>query len=272
MVYRIDDATAAATLPTVEAAGTGGYFTEGSAGAGTPATLVRASWLNMVQEELAGVLTAASISPDKSNRAQIAAAIKILDQRQAGNYAADTGTANAMVVTLAPVPASLAALAGVPLRVKKGASANTAAVTINVNGLGAVAITHADSSAVYASELPANGFFELVGTGTAFVLTSITAQPTTQAMFSASLGANGYQYTPSGLILQWGTRAPSPANTSVTYSFPITFPTAVYSFVTSAVSASTPTSSAIGAVLSTSQFSLTQVSGSLAQYWMALGA
>lgn len=271
-MHRIDNGTAAAVLPTPAAAGTPGYWTAGDPVSGTPATVMDQDFFNSVQEELIAVAVAGGLTPAKATRTQVRDAIKALGQLQAGNYAVDTGTANALVVTLAPVPASLAALAGAPIRVKKSAAANTGAVTINVNGLGAVAITHADGSAVYASELPANGYFELVGTGTAFVLTSITAQPTTQAMFSASLGANGYQYTPSGLILQWGTRSPSPANTSVTYSFPITFPTAVYSFVTSAVSASTPTTSAIGWVLSTSQFSLTQISGSVTQYWMALGS
>lgn len=77
-MYRIDDATAATSLPAPEAASTEGYFTEGNPATGTPATKVRGSWLNMVQEELRGVVTAAGLTPSKTNYMQVAAAVKAL--------------------------------------------------------------------------------------------------------------------------------------------------------------------------------------------------
>ena len=57
-MYRIDDATAATSLPAPEAAGAEGFFTEGNPATGTPATNVRGSWLNMIQEELRAVVVA----------------------------------------------------------------------------------------------------------------------------------------------------------------------------------------------------------------------
>ena len=51
--------------------------------------------------------------------------------------------------------------------------------------------------------------------------------PKRQAMFASSLTSNGYQYLPSGLIIQWGTSgsiAGSGGTLSVT--FPVAFPTA----------------------------------------------
>lgn len=50
-MYRIDDPSAQSSYPSPEAAGTEGWFTEGVPGV-TPATIVRASWLNQVQENL----------------------------------------------------------------------------------------------------------------------------------------------------------------------------------------------------------------------------
>ncbi|MDR5857248.1 hypothetical protein P9239_00310 [Caballeronia sp. LZ062] len=75
-MFRVDDATAAPSLPSPEAVGTPGYFTEGNAAAGTPATNVRASWLNMLQEEMMSILAAGGITPSKTTYTQIRDAIK----------------------------------------------------------------------------------------------------------------------------------------------------------------------------------------------------
>lgn len=75
-MFRIDDPTAATSLPTPEAAGTEGYFTEGNPTAGTPATNVRGSWLNMIQEELRAVVVAGGLTPSKTTYTQVRDAIK----------------------------------------------------------------------------------------------------------------------------------------------------------------------------------------------------
>ncbi|KWN77053.1 hypothetical protein [Burkholderia stagnalis] len=75
-MFRIDDATAATSLPAPEAAGTEGYFTEGNPTAGTPATNVRGSWLNMIQEELCAILTAAGIVRSKTTYNQVNSALQ----------------------------------------------------------------------------------------------------------------------------------------------------------------------------------------------------
>ena len=99
-------------------------------------------------------------------------------QTQAGNYAVDTGTANAMVVTLSPVPASLAALAGVPIRTKKIASANTGAVTIAVNGFTATALKTNAAAAMVNGQLPASCDIEFTYNPTlaCYVLMSATGE------------------------------------------------------------------------------------------------
>jgi hypothetical protein len=77
-MQRIHDATAATTLPAPPTlTGPVGYFTGGVPGVVTP-TIVRDWWLNMLQEELLALLTAAGITPDTTgtNFTQVLAAIR----------------------------------------------------------------------------------------------------------------------------------------------------------------------------------------------------
>lgn len=53
-------------------------FTIGNPSTGVPATQVTADWLNAVQEEIIAVLDAAGITPQKTNNAQLVAAIQSL--------------------------------------------------------------------------------------------------------------------------------------------------------------------------------------------------
>ncbi|WP_175872689.1 hypothetical protein [Burkholderia sp. BCC0397] len=83
-MYGTDQATAVSAMPTPAPAGTPGYFTSGNPTTGQAATILDADWLNMVQQELLNVLTAAGITPSKTNYSQIAAAIQTLLGEQPG--------------------------------------------------------------------------------------------------------------------------------------------------------------------------------------------
>lgn len=76
-----------------------------------------------------------------------------------GVYAADGGTANAVTITLSPAVTVYAV--GQRFRIKKGASANTTAVTLNVNGIGAGDVKWPDGTALGANALPANAMFDV---------------------------------------------------------------------------------------------------------------
>jgi len=82
----------------------------------------------------------------------------------AWSYAADTGTANALVVALDPAPASYPRL----MTVLKGAAQNSGAATINPNGLGAVAIVDKAGSALTSGVWPASTVRVLAWNGTAY--------------------------------------------------------------------------------------------------------
>lgn len=78
--------------------------------------------------------------------------------------ATDTGTANALVVTLDPVPTAYPNL----LNVKKSAANNTGATTINPNGLGAVSVLGKTGSALSSGDWPASTIRLLAWNGTAY--------------------------------------------------------------------------------------------------------
>jgi hypothetical protein len=69
------------------------------------------------------------------------------------NYAADTGAANAIVVTLPHAPAGYEDNQEISF---KAAATNTGAATINVNGLGVKSLRRQDGSALVAGDITAN--------------------------------------------------------------------------------------------------------------------
>jgi hypothetical protein len=75
MVWRVDNSSAVTPEPTIPAAGTQGFFSNGNELTGTPATVVDAWWLNMIQEEIRNVVVAAGIAPNKADNTQLLAAI-----------------------------------------------------------------------------------------------------------------------------------------------------------------------------------------------------
>jgi len=77
-MYQYDDPSCAASLPIPAPSGTGGYFTNGSAAGGQPATILTADFMNMLMEELLNVVTGAGLTPSKTNYTQLLTAIKSL--------------------------------------------------------------------------------------------------------------------------------------------------------------------------------------------------
>jgi hypothetical protein len=77
-MFQTDQPTAVSTLPAPAAAGTPGYFTNGNPGAGLAPTILGADFMNMVMMELINVVTAAGLTPSKTNYSQVLAAIKAL--------------------------------------------------------------------------------------------------------------------------------------------------------------------------------------------------
>ena len=171
-----------------------------------PAGFSLNSMAPLASPALTGNPTAPTQTPgDNSGKLASTAYADAAAQKTGGAFAVDSGTANALTVTLSPAPVSLAALLGQPLRIKKGGADNTGAVTLNVNGLGAVEVPHADYSALTAGELPAGGVFTVVYDGSKFALQSVGYQPATPAAVvaeaeSAAQAAGGGYGVDSGAV------------------------------------------------------------------------
>ena len=84
-------------------------------------------------------------------------------QQQLGNYAIDTGSANALAITL---PAYTTLVAGTPLRIKKGSAGNTGAITLTVNGGSPISVLWEDASPFTNGDWPAHAVGEGVYDGT----------------------------------------------------------------------------------------------------------
>ena len=92
-MHQIDGPNAVNPAPAPGAVGTPGHFSEGNPGAGTPATIVSADWLNAVQGELVNFIEAAGLTLDKADNTQLLQAFAAL----AGAY--PRGTLNGLEVT-----------------------------------------------------------------------------------------------------------------------------------------------------------------------------
>lgn len=133
--------------------------------------------------------------------------------------------------------------------------ANTGAITLNVSGVGAVAVNYRDGTAVRSGDIKVNAIYRVVynSTTTTFMLENqaatdahrgtvelatnteaFTGTDATRALVPAnfndkSLATSGYQKFPGGLIMQWGQVAVGDPATDAfgTWNYPITFPGSV---------------------------------------------
>jgi hypothetical protein len=90
-MYRIDNSTAATSLPTPGVVGPNpnGFFTSGSPGV-VPATIVDADWMNAVQETLANPIEATGATLSKTDKTQLTVAIPKLIQHSLTQYTSST--------------------------------------------------------------------------------------------------------------------------------------------------------------------------------------
>lgn len=135
-------------------------------------------------------------------------------------YAADTGAANALVVTLSPVPANQAALLNIPIYITVAHTNTAAAPTLNANGLGAQTIawkSTGGAATVPINALAIGAVIQVMWDGTRYQLLSIQPPPFINTL------SDGYVQLPSGQIIQWGKVTLTGPTATITLD--ITFPT-----------------------------------------------
>lgn len=151
-MYQIDVPSASQTLPASTALGQPGYFTDGDVAGGIDPTLVPAEFLNAVMLELLGVVNAGGLVPSKVTNGQLTLAIQNMIEARAGNYALDTGVANAYSVVLSPPVTAYVPGMAVKFR---ATHANSQASTINA-GAGVVPLARDDGTALQGGDIPSN--------------------------------------------------------------------------------------------------------------------
>lgn len=118
-------------------------------------------------ESVAGTTLGGSGASLSSTPDQIAERI----QNQEHTYVQSTGAANVQSITLVPAVTSLTT--GLEVCYKAN-NANTGAVTLNVNGLGAVALTDNNANALVGGEITSQCFVRAKYDGTRFRIISVT--------------------------------------------------------------------------------------------------
>lgn len=162
--------------------GTGKHgFRNGDIATSTPPTDFDASWCNSIQEEIATIIEGAGLVLNEGSNAQLYEAIKRMIDIQAGNYALDTGAANAYVIALDPAIAVYTNGMTVRFRVVNG---NTGAATLNA-GAGAVPLVNDVGGALVQSDAPAGGIISATydaGLNKFLINSLVTSQALSQAV------------------------------------------------------------------------------------------
>lgn len=140
-----------------------GPYINGNPAAGIEGSIPPAAAFEYPMREIIAMITGGDFVPSDGDLTQLLKAIR----RQFVNYAVDTGTVNALVVTLSPPLESYHA--GFPLRILVAVT-NTGASAVSVNGLGPRAIKRGDGSDLHPGDLTAGMIAGVVDTGTVFQL------------------------------------------------------------------------------------------------------
>ncbi len=163
-----------------------------SSPAAADGTQDKAAHMNMLLAQLRSSIRANSIYEDSADDFMLARAMRA----QRLNYISTVGgTANALTATLAPAPASYSDLTGTPFLVKI-ASTNTGAATLNLNGLGAVAIGRSDNSALQAGDLLAGRTIEVMFDGGFFQIIGLSPSSAGR-LINVQIATSSFTYLPS---------------------------------------------------------------------------
>lgn len=158
-------------------------YVNGNPSAGTPGSIPPAGVFEQPQREIVNFISDCGIAPLDTDLHQLGRGV------QTGKviFGVDTGTANAMVVALTPVP--LLRTVGMTVRVKKGPTPNSAAATLNI-GLGDDPVKRSGGADTQANDIPANSVCDYGWDGSAWQMVNFqgfNATSTTQNNFTLTI-------------------------------------------------------------------------------------
>jgi hypothetical protein len=160
-------------------------YVNGNPAAGIQGSIPPAAVFQNPQTEIINLITAGGITPSDGDLNQLGESV----QNGKINFSLDTGTANALAITLpsfTPNPPP----AGMPVRFKKGSSPTSGAATVSINSLAGLNLLRPDGSALTSdAPIPAGAFCETISDGAGAL--RLVAMP--GAANSTFPGANGSQ-------------------------------------------------------------------------------
>lgn len=184
----------------------GSPYINGNPATGTQGSIPPAESIEHPQRELVDLIAKEGLVPSSLDLGQLAKAIQ-LGKISYGN---DTGSSNALEVSLVPIPGSVPGTtyqAGFPVIVRKIPTANTSTTpTLNVNGLGPKPIVNIDGSALPPGAMIADGVFHFVYDGQKFRLMGLGPQSLTEiinerrpyfCLNTSASGESGVTYVPN---------------------------------------------------------------------------
>jgi hypothetical protein len=185
-----------ASADTAPASGTPQYATNGNPATGVAATEFPAYAWNMLQDEIYNVIIAAGLTPNRNAWNQLLTALQTMLQTQTNTAFTTGGTAPAF--TLTPTTPLTALTANQRFRVNFNAAGTTGSNTLNVSGLGAVALKQfGPGGALVNGVVPAAGFLtDIEYNGTVWVI--LDPIPTGTLINVQTFTATGaFTYTPT---------------------------------------------------------------------------
>ena len=182
-----------------------GAYINGNPAAGIEGSIPPAASIEYPMREIVAAIQYSNFVPSDGDLQQLLKAIR----SQFLNFAIDTGTPNAMVISL--VPALDAYSAGTPLHVLV-AHNNTGAATIQANGLGVRGVKRPDGSDLQSDDLVAGMIANLIDTGSVYQLQNAVAGTTGESStFTVGIPYAGDTGTVNNVVAAY-----SPALTSIT--------------------------------------------------------
>lgn len=173
-------------------------FKDGDKALGINPTELSAAQQNALQEEILGVIEAAGVVPNKANNAQLVESIQRLIDAQSGNYALDTGAANAYLIALNPAIAAYAD--GMTVRFKV-VNANTGAATLNAGG-GVIPLVNDVGGALAAGDLPAGSVLAAtyIASANKFYITSMVQSQVVKPQVANSTTPQAASFTNANFV------------------------------------------------------------------------
>lgn len=191
-------------------AGAGAAYVNGNPATGVPGSIPPAAAIEYPQREIVGIIADCGLTPDNANLHQLSLAV------QGGqlNYADDTGTAGNLVMTLPRAPAAY--VKGMRLSIKL-LNIIGAGATINVNGLGAVAMNYRGGLAIQQGDFAAGDILEMVHDGTVMQVQTPTSSMIIDTALTLTIGVD---FSTLALAMAWLSRRRISATGSVNIVLP----------------------------------------------------